>query len=101
MRRLLVIEFVTLDGVMQGLGSPDEDRDGGFTHGGWSAPYFGCDPTRPTRAGHGARTAFMTSPPARAANARATSARANVVASARRSNRADRAGSSRTYSIRC
>src|SRR5262249_21247801 len=30
----------TLDGVMQGLGSPDEDRDGGFEHGGWSAPYF-------------------------------------------------------------
>lgn len=40
MRELLVIEFVTLDGVMQGLGSPDEDRDGGFDHGGWSAPYF-------------------------------------------------------------
>ena len=40
MRKLVVIEFVTLDGVMQGLGSPDEDRDGGFEHGGWSAPYF-------------------------------------------------------------
>lgn len=40
MRKLAVIEFVTLDGVMQGLGSPDEDRDGGFEHGGWSAPYF-------------------------------------------------------------
>jgi dihydrofolate reductase len=39
MRRLDVIEFVTLDGVMQGLGSPDEDREGGFEHGGWSAPY--------------------------------------------------------------
>lgn len=39
MRRLVVIEFVTLDGVMQGLGSPDEDREGGFEHGGWSAPY--------------------------------------------------------------
>lgn len=39
MRRLIVIEFVTLDGVMQGLGSPDEDRDGGFEHGGWSAPF--------------------------------------------------------------
>jgi dihydrofolate reductase len=39
LRRLVVIEFVTLDGVMQGLGSPDEDRDGGFQHGGWGAPY--------------------------------------------------------------
>ena len=39
MRQLSVIEFVTLDGVMQGLGSPDEDRDGGFEHGGWAAPY--------------------------------------------------------------
>ena len=40
MRKLMVVEFVTLDGVMQGLGSVDEDRDGGFEHGGWSAPYF-------------------------------------------------------------
>ena len=40
MRKLIVIEFVTLDGVMQGLGSPDEDREGGFEHGGWSAPFF-------------------------------------------------------------
>jgi dihydrofolate reductase len=39
MRKLMVIEFITLDGVMQGLGSPDEDRDGGFEHGGWAAPY--------------------------------------------------------------
>ena len=39
MRSLSVIEFVTLDGVMQGLGSPDEDREGGFEHGGWGAPY--------------------------------------------------------------
>ena len=34
MRQLMVIEFVTLDRVMQGLGSPDEDRDGGFAHCG-------------------------------------------------------------------
>ncbi len=39
MRTLVVIEFVTLDGVMQGLGSPEEDRDGGFEYGGWSTPY--------------------------------------------------------------
>jgi dihydrofolate reductase len=39
MGKLTVIEFITLDGVMQGLGSPDEDREGGFEHGGWGAPY--------------------------------------------------------------
>jgi dihydrofolate reductase len=39
MRKLIAVEFVTLDGVMQGLGSADEDRDGGSEHGGWSAPY--------------------------------------------------------------
>jgi dihydrofolate reductase len=39
MSKLAVVEFVTLDGVMQGLGSPDEDRDGGFEYGGWGAPY--------------------------------------------------------------
>lgn len=39
MRKLAVIEFVTLDGVMQGFGSPDEDRDGGFEYGGWGRPY--------------------------------------------------------------
>jgi dihydrofolate reductase len=38
-RELVVIEFLTLDGVMQSLGSPDEDREGGFEYGGWSAPY--------------------------------------------------------------
>jgi dihydrofolate reductase len=39
MRKLAVVEFVSLDGVMQGLGGPDEDREGGFDHGGWSTPY--------------------------------------------------------------
>jgi dihydrofolate reductase len=39
LRNLVIVEFLTLDGVMQSLGSPDEDRDGGFEFGGWSAPY--------------------------------------------------------------
>ena len=39
MQKLAVVEFVTLDGVMQGLGGPEEDREGGFEYGGWSAPY--------------------------------------------------------------
>lgn len=39
MRKLAVVEFVTLGGVMQSLGGPDEDRQGGFDPGGWNAPY--------------------------------------------------------------
>jgi dihydrofolate reductase len=40
MRPLIVSEFVSLDGVMQAPGGPDEDRDGGFEHGGWTRPYW-------------------------------------------------------------
>lgn len=39
MGKLIVTEFVTLDGVAQAPGGPDEDRDGGFAHGGWQAPF--------------------------------------------------------------
>ena len=40
MRKLVVGAFVSLDGVMQAPGGPDEDRDGDFPHGGWLVPYF-------------------------------------------------------------
>jgi dihydrofolate reductase len=43
MGTLTIATFMTLDGVMQAPGGPDEDRDGGFAHGGWSFPYFSDD----------------------------------------------------------
>lgn len=39
MRKIIVFAMVTLDGVMQGPGSPEEDPSGGFKYGGWVAPY--------------------------------------------------------------
>ncbi len=46
MGRLVVTEFVTLDGVGQAPGEPDEDRDGGFTRGGWQAPLVDAESGR-------------------------------------------------------
>jgi len=43
MRKLIVHEFVTLDGIMQAPGGPDEDRDGDFAHGGWTRSYWHDD----------------------------------------------------------
>jgi dihydrofolate reductase len=39
MPKIVVNAFLTLDGVMQAPGGPDEDREGGYIHGGWQAPY--------------------------------------------------------------
>jgi dihydrofolate reductase len=39
MRKLIVLEFITLDGVIQAGGGPEEDTSGGFKYGGWQAPY--------------------------------------------------------------
>ncbi|MFF8590651.1 dihydrofolate reductase family protein [Streptomyces sp. NPDC015220] len=38
--RIVVSEFISLDGVVQAPGGPEEDTEGGFAHGGWSHPFF-------------------------------------------------------------
>jgi dihydrofolate reductase len=43
MRKLIVSEFITLDGVIQAPGGDDEDREGGFAHGGWTRPFWHDD----------------------------------------------------------
>ncbi len=40
MRKIVVLEFITLDGVMQAPGGPEEDTSGDFKYGGWTAPFF-------------------------------------------------------------
>ncbi|RZK15626.1 MAG: dihydrofolate reductase, partial [Pedobacter sp.] len=39
MRKITVLSMITLDGVMQAPGGPEEDQSGGFEFGGWSAPF--------------------------------------------------------------
>src|SRR5215470_3760743 len=43
MRKIIVSEFVSLDGVMQAPGGPEEDTEGGFAYGGWTGPYWHDD----------------------------------------------------------
>ena len=43
MRKIIVAEFITLDGVIQAPGGANEDTDGGFLHGGWTMPYWHDD----------------------------------------------------------
>jgi dihydrofolate reductase len=43
MRKLIVSEFMSMDGVIQAPGGKDEDTDGGFEHGGWTIPYWHDD----------------------------------------------------------
>ena len=43
MRKIIVHEFMSLDGVIQAPGGADEDTDGGFVHGGWTMPYWHND----------------------------------------------------------
>jgi len=43
MRKIIVHEFITLDGVIQAPGGTNEDTDGGFVHGGWTIPYWHDD----------------------------------------------------------
>jgi dihydrofolate reductase len=58
-RRIIVNDSVTLDGVMQAPARPDEDPRGGFAHGGWAGPYFDEVMAREAGTGMGKGSAFL------------------------------------------
>jgi dihydrofolate reductase len=53
MRKIRIIEHISLDGVIQAPGGPEEDRSGNFKHGGWSAPHAGPEGGAAIMAAHG------------------------------------------------
>ena len=57
--RVVVMTFMSLDGVVQAPGGPEEDTDGGFAHGGWSHPYFDPEVMGPMIAGGMDHTAAL------------------------------------------
>ena len=59
MSKLTINAFVSLDGVMQSLGAPQEDPSGGFQLGGWMVPYAGADGSRYVVEFFGAAGAFL------------------------------------------
>lgn len=59
MAEVTLTTFLTLDGVMQAPGAPDEDRDGGFEHGGWLVPYADEDMERFVIEGFAAAGGFL------------------------------------------
>jgi len=59
MAKVTLTTFLTLDGVMQAPGGPDEDREGGFEHGGWLVPYADEDMGRFVDEGFATATGFL------------------------------------------
>ena len=59
MSKLTLTTFLTLDGVMQSPGMPEEDRSGGFQHGGWLFPYLDADMEREVTERFAAAEAFL------------------------------------------
>lgn len=59
MGRLVMVEFLTVDGVTQGVGSPGEDTEGGFARGGWGAPFAHTIHELTAKDGFGATSSYL------------------------------------------